>query len=75
MQAWRRGRGRARPVHEWGGSMNVRCVGIEGSEQAVGEGRPDKRAPQAMAAAAGPRPRARVWVGWAALRRVGRAAA
>jgi hypothetical protein len=43
--------------------MNVRCVGIEGSEQAVGEGRPDKRAPQAMAAAAGPRPRARVWVG------------
>jgi hypothetical protein len=47
--------------------MNVCCVGTEGSEQAVGEGRPDKRAPQAMATAAGVRPRARVWVGWAVL--------
>jgi hypothetical protein len=28
---------------------------------AVGEGRPDKRAPQAMVAAAGAHPRARVW--------------
>jgi hypothetical protein len=66
-RAWRRGRGRAWPGHEWGGSMNVCCVGTEGSGQAVGEGRPDKRAPQAMATAAGVRPRARVWVGWAVL--------
>jgi hypothetical protein len=51
--------------------MNVRCVGTKGSGQAVGEGCPNKRAPQAMAAVAGARPRARVWVGWAAPRQVG----
>jgi hypothetical protein len=50
--------------------MNVCCVGTEGSEQAVGEGRPDKQTPQAMATAAGTRLRTRVWVGWAS-RRVG----
>jgi hypothetical protein len=45
--------------HEWGSSMSVHCVGTKGSGQAVGEGRLDKQAPQAVAEARA-RPCARV---------------
>jgi hypothetical protein len=45
----------------WLAALRERDAGAGGSVMAVGEGRPDKRAPQAMVVAAGARPRARVW--------------